>query len=106
MTIAEIIALVGVLVIAIGLWATWRKNGHDQARRDIAQAEKMASWKTEIKNDLKHINDELSSPDHGLIALVQGQSAFKTHCAEVSTRLTERVEANTKDINELKSKDK
>jgi len=106
MGIGEIIALIGVCIIAIGLVATWRKNGKTQADRDILQAEKMATWKQEIKSDIKHIDEELKSDDHGLVALAVSLGNFKTHCAQVSTRLTGAVETNTKAIEELKGKDK
>ena len=106
MGIGEIIALIGVCIIAIGLVATWRKNGRAQATRDIAQAEKMATWKQEIQSGMEHIEEELKSDDHGLIALAQGQANFKTHCATVSTGLIGKVETNAKAIEELKGKDK
>ncbi len=104
MGIGEIIALVGVCIIAIGLFATWRKNGAAQAARDIAQAEKIATWKQEIQSGMAHIEEELKSGDHGLIALAQGWANFKTHCAEVSTHLAGKVESNTTGIKELKEK--
>ena len=106
MSFGEIIALVGVFIIAIGLAVTWRKNGRAQATRDIAQAEKLATWKQEIQGSVDHIEEELKSGDHGLIALAQGQGNFKTHCATVSTGLIGKVETNAKAIEELKGKDK
>ena len=104
MGIGEIIALVGVFIIAVGLYATWRKNGRAQATRDIAQAEKIATWKQEIQSGMKHIEEELKSDDHGLIALAQGQANFKTHCATISTGLIGKVETNTRAIEELRKK--
>lgn len=102
MGIGEILAIVGVLIVAVGLIATWRKNGRTQADRDIARAEKDAAFQQEIKSEFKHINEELKSDDHGLVALAVSVGNFKTHCAEVSTKLSGKVEANTKDITELK----
>ena len=104
MGIGEIIALVGVCIIAIGLVATWRKNGDAQAARDIAQAEKDATFQQGIKSDIEHIEEELKSDDHGLVALAKGMGDFKTHCAKVSTGLAGKVESNTTGIKELKEK--
>lgn len=104
MDAGEIIALTGVFFVGIGLLATWRRNGKDLADRDREQIEKMSAWKTEIKSDLDHINEELKSPNHGLTALKAGQSQFENHCAKVSTRLAGMVEVNARDIDELKRK--
>lgn len=104
MSIGAIIAIVGVLIVAIGLIATWRKNGRTQTARDIAQAEKEATFQQEIKSNMEHIDEELKSEDHGLVALAQGQAAFRENCARVSTGLAAKVESNSSSIKELKQK--
>lgn len=102
MGIGEIVALIGVCIIAVGLFATWRKNGNAQAARDIARAEKEATFQQEIKSNVEHIEEELKSEDHGLVALVTSISDFKINFTEKHTRLEGKVETNTKNIDELK----
>ena len=115
MGIGEILALVGVLIVAVGLVATWRRNGTEQAARDAAQAlavaerettqaENMATWKQEIKDDIEHIDEELRSKDHGLEALSKGQADFRENCARLSTGLAGKVETNASNIKELKAR--
>ena len=104
MTLIEIISLMVALFVGLGLIITWQRNGRHQAERDIAQAEIIASWKQEIKDDIGHIQDDISSPTYGLGALSKGIADFKTHCATVSTAIEGAVKTNTKDIKELKDK--
>ncbi len=104
MGIGEILALIGVLIIAVGLYATWQKNGKAQTARDIAQAEKTATFHQEIKSDIQHIEEELKSDDHGLVALVTNISDFKMKFTEKHTRLEGKVETNTTGLKELKQK--
>lgn len=78
-------------IIGIGLIATWLRNGKDRSKD-------LGSLETEVKN----IQSTLNDPNYGLGALKEDISAFKTHCAQVSTSLAERVGGAEKDINELK----
>ena len=55
------------------------------------------------QNSLDRAQSELTSSDHGLVALAKGQGAFNTHCAKISTELAGKVKGNSKDIEELKS---
>ncbi len=103
MGIGEIIAIVAVCIVAIGLVATWKRNGSDQTTRDIIQAENMATWKQEIRDDIEHVQEELKSEDHGLLALAQGQADFRENCARLSTGLAGKVETNSSGIKELKA---
>ena len=101
LSLGEITALIVAIIAILGLLVTWLRNGRAQKNRDIAQAGEIAKWKQEIIGgqeatdlEIKHINDELASPDHGLISLAQGQANFKNHCTGVSTALIGKVEAN------------
>jgi len=104
MDIANVASLAGVGICAVGLIATWRRNGREQVRRDIEQAKLLASRDTEIKAQIDHINGELTSPEYGLSALARGQGDFRTHCATVSTALAGRVSNTEKDIEEIKKR--
>ncbi len=101
LSLGEITALIVAIIAILGLLVTWLRNGRAQKNRDIAQAGEIAKWKQEIiggqeatDKEIKHINEELASEDHGLITLAKGQAAFKNHCTGVSTALIGRVEAN------------
>lgn len=102
MDFGETVALIGVCLVAIGQLRMWQKNGRELREYRDKEITELATWRTEMGKDLQHINEELSSEDHGLVNLSKGQASFKTHCAEVSTTLAirvERAESDIKDIN-------
>ncbi len=80
------------VLIAVGLIATWIRNGRSQGAKygklegkvdDISQ-----NIKQDIKPELKNIHD--------------GVSGMRTHCATVSTALSERVKHAEKQLDELR----
>ena len=84
-------ALTTAAVSAIGLIATWVKNGRSQTRRD----QRLESNQEQI---LKRLDDK----DSGLAALDRKIGGMQTRCADISGRLDERVKATEHDVNELR----
>lgn len=95
MDLGEIIALVGVLVVGIGLIASLK----DRSKKDI---EDDTTYKEMIKNKVSYIEKEISSDDHGLLVLSQRMSEFQQNCARTSTGLAGKVSENSHDIDDLK----
>lgn len=91
MSIPEIASIVGIVLIGLGLIITWVRNGR-------SQAEQFGSLKTDVKN----IQSCLDNKDCGLGALSNKIAEFKTHCAKVSTSLSEQVKSHEKAIDEIK----
>ena len=91
MSVAEIVAVVMAILVGIGLILTWIRNGR-------SESEQLGGLKTDVKN----IQNSLDSPECGLGALSNKIAEFKTHCAKVSTSLSERVKSHEKSIDELR----
>ena len=91
MSVAEIVAVVMAILVGIGLCVTWVRNGR-------SESEQLGSLKTDVKN----IQNSLDNPDYGLGALSGKIAEFKTHCAKVSTALSEKVKSHEKFIDRLK----
>jgi len=82
-------------LIAIGLGVTWIRNGR-------TQAVKYGKLETEAKNTgikVDSLTDTVKEIDKKV-------DKFQTHCADVSGRMDERVNATERDIHELKAKRK
>lgn len=86
------VAVAGNLMVAMGLIASWRRNGKTQAARD-----------QELKDDVKGVIKRLDDPDTGLGALNVCVHGMQKHCAEVSTGLSSDMKAAERDIKELKA---
>lgn len=80
MTGGEIIALVGVAVIALGLGMTWIRNGRSQAKRDGVMEER-----------IKGIDKKLEDPNTGLGAIKKSVDKQEVHCAKMTSSFTERI---------------
>lgn len=80
MSVAEIIALVGLGLVGLGLLATWRRNGRNEA-------EYLGGLKVEISN----IKAKLDDKDTGLSAIKNGVNEQKVHCAEITSGFAERI---------------
>lgn len=93
MSAGEIIALAGVAIVGFGLAATWVKNGRSQDREFGA-----------LQENLKGVNDKLEDPNHGLGALNEKMSDFKTTCAQSRASFTEKIKEAENDIKEIKGK--
>lgn len=93
MSVGEIAAVVLSILVGIGLILTWVRNGN-------SESEQFGGLKTDVKN----IQNSLDNPDCGLGALSTKIAEFKTHCAKVSTSLSERVKSHEKSIDRLKEK--
>ena len=95
MTIEIIVAgssMVVAVVAAGGVLLTWRKNGKRETERD-----------TTISLNQEGIIRRLDDEDNGLGALNRKVNSMTTHCATVSTGLTERIIAAERDIHEIKA---
>lgn len=92
----EIIVAGSSMVIAVvavsGVLVTWRKNGKRETERD-----------TTISLNQDGIIRRLDDEDNGLGALNRKVNSMTTHCATVSTGLTERMIAAERDIKEVKA---
>jgi len=80
MTGGEIIALVGVAIIALGLAMTWVRNGRTQAKRDGIMEER-----------IKGINKKLEDPNTGLGAIKKSVEKMEIHCAKVTSSFAEKI---------------
>lgn len=70
----------GVVVVAVGLVATWRKNGKSQAARD-----------QELKDDLKAVIRRLDDPNTGLSAMDRNLNEVQKNCAGTVAGFNERL---------------
>ena len=92
-----VIAGSSVVVAAVavgGVLVAYRKNGRNQATRD-----------ERLHSNQEHIIKKLDDPTNGLTAINEKVNKMVSHCATVSTGLTERVNAAERDILELKHKE-
>jgi len=80
MTIAEILAMAGFFLVAVGLGFTWVRNGRGQARRDGILEERI--------NGIKQILDD---ENNGLSAIKKCVDEQKVHCASTVSAFTERI---------------
>ena len=71
--------------LCVGMGTNWVRNSRQQDRNYGALNEK-----------LKNVEEELKNRDHGLSALKQGINDMKTHCAQVSGGLSEKVKGQEK----------
>jgi len=80
MTVGDIFAVVGVVVIGIGLIITWVRNGNSQSKRDGVLEERISnlSMKLEDKNT-------------GLGAIKNAVEDQKVHCAKMTSSFKERI---------------
>jgi len=97
-------ALMGVLFTGGGLAFTIRKNGTSQAKRDRQQAVVQAARDAEVATNQQAILARLDDKDSGLQAVNIKMAKQATHCATISTALTERVANHGREIAELKAK--
>ena len=80
MVVSEIAPLVGVGVVAVGLIATWIRNGRSQARRDGILEERINS-----------INKSLDDENTGLGAIKKSVEKQAVHCAGITSSFEERI---------------
>jgi hypothetical protein len=81
----------GPVVMVATLFLREKRNG----RKDVAKETEM---KTELTNAVSTINKRLDDKDNGLHAIKGAVDAQKLHCAEVSSKISEQVKANRRDI--------
>lgn len=72
---------VATAIIAIGLGATWYRNGRNQAKQ-------WGSLETEVKNIKESLDDE----NTGLGAIKKSVDEQKLHCTKISTNFKSRIE--------------
>ncbi len=82
------------VLVAIGLVATWFRNGRSQGEKYGKLESKVDDISKDIKDDIK---PELKSI-HDCV------SGMRTHCAEVSSGLAERTKHVEKEVGELKER--
>lgn len=96
MSVAEIISLIGLGVLAIGLIVTIYRNGKSQAG-------KLGKFTGEISTELKNINGKLDDENYGLSALGGKISDMRENCAGVTSTFTEKFKSVDKTIDEMKA---
>lgn len=86
LSIAELVSLIGIVMLGVGLAVTWIRNGRSQG---TAMGKLEGTLSTEIKNIHKRLDD----PDTGLGSIKKAVDGQALHCAKVSTGLANKVEA-------------
>lgn len=86
MPAGEIFSVVGVIIVAIGLIATWIRNGRSQSKRDGVIEER-------INNLSKKLDDE----NTGLGAIKKSVEKQEVHCAKVTSSFAERIKSLEED---------
>ncbi len=92
----------GTLVVAVGLVATWRKNGQEQKARDLAMAADLAQRDADARTEQQlrdqsieggylAIVERLDDSGHGLAAIETKVDAVKLETTEVLGRHDERL---------------
>tara|TARA_Y100000310_G_C20453022_1_gene701679 strand:+ start:452 stop:751 length:300 start_codon:yes stop_codon:yes gene_type:complete len=89
--IIAVIALIGVLITAVGLILAWKRNGTHQAERDITHAARDAEAQAVSKTNQQAIISRLDDKLYGLQAVNMRIGS-----------LTERVDGHDREIKELK----
>jgi hypothetical protein len=92
------VAVVGVVLMGVGLVLSWRRNGSHQAARDMIHAEAQAARDAVAVSNQNAILARLDNKDSGLQAVNAKVSGLVTHCAV----LDERVTTHDRDITDLK----
>jgi len=87
----EVASIIGVILIGLGLIATWVKNGRGQAKEFGA-----------LQENLKSVNDKLADPSNGLGALNTKMGKFQTTCAFTRASYDQKIKGAEEDIKELK----
>jgi len=80
-----------VAIMSVTLVGTLVSNRRGNSKDDAEAQRAEAAFKTQLKADVKRIEEKLADPHTGLVAIKEGQEEQKNHCATVSTGLQERV---------------
>ena len=102
--IVAIVAMLGVILTGVGQIKTWHRNGSQQAARDKSLAEAQAARDAVLRNNQQAIINRLDNKEDGLQAVNIKMAGMQTHCAKVSTSLTERVANHDRELRELKNR--
>ncbi|GAI06908.1 unnamed protein product [marine sediment metagenome] len=86
MTAGVISAIIGVVIVAIGLAATWIHNGRSQSKRDGIIEERINGIKTKLED-----------PNTGLGAIKKSVEDQAVHCASITSSFKERLKDLEKD---------
>lgn len=86
MTASEVFPLVGVIIVAVGLVATWIQNGRNQAKRDGILEER-----------INGIQSRLDDENTGLGSIKKSVEEQNVHCAKMTTSFDERIKGLEKD---------
>ncbi len=91
MALGEIITLAGVIVVAIALVLSWRRNGSRQAARDQEYEARRVKRAASIENRIGNVEKKLDDPRTGLGSIKQGVEDQKVHCSGVVAGFAERL---------------
>ena len=94
----------GVLVVAVGLGITWRRNGTEQAQRDLTLGQRQAVRDAALANNQESIMATLNNKETGLQAVNSKLAGQRNHCTKVSTALVERMAGHDRELKEIKAK--
>lgn len=82
----EAASIIGVLLVSIGLIATWVRNGRSQAR-----------YIGRLENQVENIQKTLADENTGLGAIKASVERQRVHCAGVTGGFEERLKSLEKD---------
>jgi len=82
MAAEEIFSIAGVIVLALGLVATWVRNGRSQSKRDGI-----------IEERINGINKRLDDENTGLGAIKKAVEKQEVHCAKMTSSFAERIKS-------------
>ena len=86
MTAAEILPVAGFVLVAIGLIATWARNGRSQAKY-------MGAMETRFTEQIKTVFSILNNEHTGLGAIKESVDDQKEKCAGVTSGFEERIKS-------------
>lgn len=101
MSTVEIVSIVGVCYVGLGLILTWIRIGQDRSKQSGALEEKVNNIDKKLDDlELTVINGEKE-----LLTKLNEVKAevgnFKTHCASISSGLTQRVDNHARRLADL-----
>ena len=76
----EAFSVIGVVFLAIGLIATWIRNGKSQSKRDGV-----------LEQRIKGVEDKLCDDNNGLSAIKKSVDDQRVHCAGITSSFKERI---------------
>lgn len=103
----DIATWVMAIAAVIGMMVTWRhytKEGADKREEEIKFLQQLKGEQEAINKGQEDIVQKLDDAAKERKILVQSIAKMQTHCAEISSGLTERVKSAEKDIENIRKR--